>query len=621
MQDEELTAGPGETPAMPCRRNRPSRFPTRTALVQATLLVAVAVGSAWLLHRSDSNDQSKHLALEAKAQAELVAHAVQEASSSADPHRLLRILECSIRGGNILAAAVLDSSGTVVAHTNLSRTGTKIEAPSLLPGSDGSELASSLFGKTSGELVVRPLLSSNGETGVVALLLPDDALAGTARRWILYLFPAALVMLAFFAVNRSAIRSALKPASDGLDKLASAVGWRGDPEQCPAATDVKYGQVIQDTVSRIQALTQSNDELMVTNRLFKFENKRMKMILDHFPDGLIVMDVLGKTAFMNKKAVRTLGLPADDERTWSPEEPPVEVLRTIREVDKAGQVLISFGEEEARREILCSRIPMTTSAGKSMATLYALRDVTAQNSAVKAQAEFLSQITHELKAPLNTVLAYTDMLSDDSELNKEERREFHNTLTSEAHRMGQLISNLLQLSRIQLGDLSGRFSLIKPGTLIKDQVDSIKIQAEDNGLRLDLHVPENLASIRGDKDLLGVAVTNLISNALKYTPQGGSIRVRAVEEDEGILFEVKDTGVGIPDEILPNIFDRFFRSNQELVQQKPGSGLGLALVKEIVELHNGRITVESSVKSGTRFQIWLPALEVASKLNATEALT
>ena len=99
MHDKTLTAGPGESAAMPCQNKRPSRFPTRAALVQAILLVALAVGAAWLLHRWDSIDQSRHLDLQAKAQAELVAHAAQEPSSSSDSHRLLRILECSVRGG------------------------------------------------------------------------------------------------------------------------------------------------------------------------------------------------------------------------------------------------------------------------------------------------------------------------------------------------------------------------------------------------------------------------------------------------------------------------------------------------------------------------------------------
>jgi signal transduction histidine kinase len=592
--------------------------------MHALLLIALAAGSALLLQRWDSIEQSRHNETQARAQVELIAYAAQPLPRTDDPHRLLRILECSVRSGYILAGAVMDSSGVVVAHTDLSSRGKQIDVGTLLHYSGDSYESgaqSALFGDTSGRLFVRPLFSEAGESGAAAVLMPDNLLAGTARGLMISLFPVALVLLAFSVVNRSAIRGALTPAAEGLDRLAHAVGWQSDPERPNPVQDVKYDEVIDGTVTRIEDLTRNNDELMVTNRLYEFENHRMKMILDHFPEGLIVMDVIGKTAFINKRASRILGIPSDGDKAWSPEEPPVEVLRTIREIDKTGQVLIPFGEGEAQRQILCSRIPLSTPIGKPMGTLYAMRDVTAQSSAVRAQAGFLSQITHELKSPLNTVLAYTEMLAEGSELDKEEQKEFHNTLTSEAHRMGQLINNLMQLSRIQMGDLSARFSLVKPGALLKDQVESIKIQAEDSDLKLDINVPDNLPTIRGDKDLLGVAVTNLISNALKYTQAGGKISVRAIEDEEGIVFNVQDTGIGISEESLPRIFDRFFRSEDEAVQERPGSGLGLALVKEIVELHNGRITVASTPGSGTLFQIWLPAPEITSRLNATEALT
>lgn len=625
MPEQQTAVGTGSQPARGNRSHRSLRLPTRAALIQGAVLIGLALGSGLLMNRRDSIDRSKQIARQAGIRTDLIAHAAQPSSSSwEESARLLRILECGARAGDILAGAVIDSSGTVVAHTSLSQIGTRVETPghmSSSPGESQSGLIERLFDGSPGKFMMRPLLDSEGETGTLALLLPLYNPAYNAGQLFLYLLPAGLVLLAFLAVNQSTMRSALKPAAESFTRLAGAVDWKIDPEQGDPGADAGYNQVVQDTVARIHALTQSNDELTLTNRLFRFENNRMKMILDHFPDGLIVMDILNKTAFMNKRAIRVLGLNPDDEKTWSPQEPPVEVLRTIREIDKAGQLVIPVGGEESQRQILCSRIPLTTSGGKTMGTLYAMRDVTAQNSAVKTQAEFLSQVTHELKAPLNTILSHADLLADGNELQSEDRKEFYNTLTSETHRMGQLIGNLLQLSRIQMGNLTAQFNLVKPGSLTKSLAESLKIQADDNGQRLDISVPENLPSIRGDKDLLGVAINNLLSNALKYTPEGGRISVRATEEDQGVIFEIKDTGIGIPDEALPHIFDRFYRSEQELVQMRPGSGLGLSLVKEIVELHNGRITVESTAKSGTRFLIWLPALEVGSKLNPVGALT
>jgi signal transduction histidine kinase len=250
-----------------------------------------------------------------------------------------------------------------------------------------------------------------------------------------------------------------------------------------------------------------------------------------------------------------------------------------------------------------------------------MRDMTAHHAANRAQAEFLSQVTHELKAPLNTIVTYVEELAEDGGLTLEERKEYFNTLNAEATRMAKLISNLLQMSRIQMGNLSASLSLVKPVSLIREQTESLVLQAEDRGLTLDVNISENLPPVHGDKDLLGVAVNNLISNAIKYTPSGGKISVRALAVDGGVRLEVKDTGVGIPAEIQSRIFERFFRSDQEHIQDQPGSGLGLSLVREIVEIHKGRIFVESEIGRGSKFVVWLPCRKVSSRLEPAEALT
>jgi len=247
--------------------------------------------------------------------------------------------------------------------------------------------------------------------------------------------------------------------------------------------------------------------------------------------------------------------------------------------------------------------------------LFHLRDVTAQQAAQQAQAEFLSQISHELKSPLNTIVAYVEALDDEELVGAEERREFYNTINQEAMRMARLISNLLQLSRIQLGNLSARFGFVKADALLRDMAASVTAQIEQHGLKLDLQVPENLPPLFGDKDLLGVAVTNLLSNAIKYTPSGGRISLRAAEDEKGITVEVADTGIGIPPEAQAKIFERFARSDQEEVQQQSGTGLGLALVREIAEIHEGNVTLESEIDSGSRFRLWIPSREAGTRFD------
>ena len=187
--------------------------------------------------------------------------------------------------------------------------------------------------------------------------------------------------------------------------------------------------------------------------------------------------------------------------------------------------------------------------------------------------------------------------------------------------MAQLISNLLQLSRIQLGSLSAQRGFVKPSPLVTDQASSLRAAAEDQHLTIETSVPETLPALYGDKDLLGVAITNLITNAIKYTDAGGRISVSAAAVGDGISIEVEDTGIGIPQDEQSRIFERFARSDQERVQERAGSGLGLSLVKEIAEIHDGRVSVESEVGRGSCFRMWLPSREAGTRADVVEALT
>lgn len=161
---------------------------------------------------------------------------------------------------------------------------------------------------------------------------------------------------------------------------------------------------------------------------------------------------------------------------------------------------------------------MVDASGEVTGTVFALRDITQQESANRAQSEFISQISHELKAPLNTIVTYVDALADPELLTEDERREYYNNLNSEAQRMARLISNLLEISRIELGGLSARFNFLKPTILLKDLAANAIAQMEAQGQTFHATVPENLPALFGDKDLLSVAFSNLVANAIKYTP-------------------------------------------------------------------------------------------------------
>jgi two-component system sensor histidine kinase SenX3 len=151
--------------------------------------------------------------------------------------------------------------------------------------------------------------------------------------------------------------------------------------------------------------------------------------------------------------------------------------------------------------------------------------------------------------------------------------------------------------------------------MISDLTDSLRAQAEGSGLTFETDIPENLPALHGDKDLLGVAITNLITNAFKYTASGGRVSVSAAAEESDVIIEVADTGIGISNEDQARVFERFFRSDHAEVRQRTGSGLGLSLVAEIAEIHDGSVSVESQIGKGSKFRLRLPSREVGSRLN------
>ncbi len=594
----------------------------RRVLLQIGVLLLLALATTWLLQRGRAIDEAAQLSARGRSLAELVAQAVGPQVSFEDSPRLLRILECAAREGHITAGAVLDSSGNVLAHTDVARTGMRILLPPLAASDPGTHLAGQvpmLFGQANGKVLLQPLVSPHGPAGTVALLVPEPPRGIFGRDAMRIFLPAALLLLAFVGLTQATIRWAVRPTAEFLERLAHVLERKAEDGTPDSARSPCGDRVMEDAVTRIHALSAATEKLTIENRVLDYERKRMALILDRLPDGMIVTDALGKVILVNRAAAGLLHIPRDDQGNWSLQQLPAQVDHLLSAAQRSGQTLVTVDEEDHPRQVMVSRIPLSPSGNRAGQTLFALRDMTAQQAAQNAQAEFLSQISHELKAPLNTIVTYVEALADESLLSQEERREFFNTLNAEAMRMARLIGNLLQLSRIQLGNLSAQFGLVKPATLILELTEALRAQAETRGQSLQVDVPENLPALRGDKDLLAVSITNLITNAIKYTPQGGRIAIRATESEGGIVIAVEDSGIGIPEDARARIFERFVRSDQPEVRDTPGSGLGLALVKEIVEIHEGHITVQSQLGAGSVFQIWLPIREVGTRLDIAAA--
>ena len=236
-----------------------------------------------------------------------------------------------------------------------------------------------------------------------------------------------------------------------------------------------------------------------------------------------------------------------------------------------------------------------------------IRDKTEQNRLEKMRSDFIANVSHELRTPISMLQGYTEAILDGVVTSEEERNEMIRIIYDEAQRMGRLVTDLLDLARMSAGFI----------TLDKDEVPAVaSIERMTNKfaqvakekkvhLQYDSQVDEQLW-IQIDEDRIEQVLTNLIDNAIRHTPEGQSVTVRLTEVQSYLRVDVQDTGVGIPEADLPYVFERFYKADKARTRSKGGTGLGLAIAKNIVEAHEGNITVTSKQNVGTTFTFYLP---------------
>lgn len=242
-----------------------------------------------------------------------------------------------------------------------------------------------------------------------------------------------------------------------------------------------------------------------------------------------------------------------------------------------------------------------------LGTVSVFRDITPEVEADRAKTEFISTVSHELRTPMTSIKGYVDLLllGSAGPLSEMQRR-FLQIVKSNADRLKLLVDDLLDISRIESGRLQLDLRPVPLEAAVEAVVASLKARLDEKNQRLELDLPAFLPPVQADKDRLIQILMNLVSNAHKYTPEGGQIRIRACVEGEAVHVAVSDTGIGIPPEALPRIFERFYRVDDPRVQETPGTGLGLSIVKALVEMHGGRIWVESEVGRGSTFHFTIP---------------
>jgi len=225
--------------------------------------------------------------------------------------------------------------------------------------------------------------------------------------------------------------------------------------------------------------------------------------------------------------------------------------------------------------------------------------------------EFVALVSHELRTPLTSIIGYLEMVVEEGgETLSWEQQSFLSTVQRNVSRLSRLVDDLLFIARIDAGRMEISRRQVDLGRVLEEAVDAVRPVADGKGVALDLEVGP-LSTVAGDRARLAQLLDNLVSNAVKFTPSGGRVSIRASNGSGRVRVEVTDTGIGIPSDELPRLFTRFYRASTARTTETPGTGLGLAISQSIAEAHGSRIAVESAPGLGTTFAFELPVADAA----------
>jgi PAS domain S-box-containing protein len=345
------------------------------------------------------------------------------------------------------------------------------------------------------------------------------------------------------------------------------------------------------------------------------EKSKTLTIINHMADGVLVTDQNGCIVLNNPAVTRMLGLEEESPlgkhlSEWTGNEDLARMLEKVLSMGSSQNRGISqelaLGDPP-KNFFVAHSAPIRSEQGEVFGSVTIFNDVTWLKELDQMKSEFVNMVSHELRSPLSSIRQKLSLIVDGltGEINEEQKQ----IVSRVQHRIDGLIgmiSSLLDLARIEAGRLVQQKERIALSEIIDEVVELMDQEVEKKGLKFEVTIDAQLFPVHADRQSMETVITNLLSNAVKYNREGGRVSISARNRGEFVEVKVADTGVGISEENLPRIFDKFYRIRSEYTRKVIGSGMGLPLVKAIVEAHFGTISVESESGEGTTFTVLLP---------------
>jgi two-component system phosphate regulon sensor histidine kinase PhoR len=441
------------------------------------------------------------------------------------------------------------------------------------------------------------ILKNNAPLALVRVALPlqqVNANIASLQRVLIaatVLVTAIALLLAVLIAGR--ITRPVRSLTQSAWKLASS-----DPAVQPIPpTKDEIGQLAQVFNIMSTRLSGQIDDL-------ETERATLDAVLQKMTDGVLIVDELGRVQLVNPAAVKMFSIsqPAPIGK------PLIEVVRH-HQPEEMWQRCRATGEAqrldfEVGHRLSLNGIATSLSPAISGSTLLLFQDLTRQRQTEAMRRDFISNVSHELRTPLAALKALTETLQTGALEDPPAAHRFLEQMETEVDSLSLMVSELLELSRIESGRVPLNLAATAPLEIVNPAVERLRLQAERNGLVLSVECSDDLPLVLADATRVQQVVVNLLHNAIKFTPSGGHVTVSVSQPNREICFAVSDTGIGIAAEDLPRIFERFYKVDRS--RATSGTGLGLAIARHLVEAHGGRIWVESEVGKGSTFFFTIP---------------
>jgi len=513
-----------------------------------------------------------------------------------------------------LEIQVIDANGIIVSASGqpeglVGQKNTQTEVSRALQGISGNERTMIDADGKRKRAVAMPVRSDGKIIGAVYVVASMEGLFETMNRIKQFLFTGTVIALGLTAVLGIIVSNMITAPIKEITRRASQMAVGNLNQRVNVRADDEIGQLgnaFNDMTYRLKEALSSIEE----------EKEKLASILSNMSDGVIAADEFGRAMVMNRRARAMLDL-RETERVEGRDVLELLGLDRSQVEPKAwteGAVLTVPLHADGGGEALTVRAtfsPIHSRERGVSGTVLLLHDVTEQEKMDASRKEFVANVSHELRTPLTTIKSYLEALDEGAIEDKALAARFLGVTRNETERMIRLVNDLLHLSRFDSRQTALSVERAEMAAMLEEVTDRFSFQARQRGMDIDVAIEGAVPPVEVDRDAVDQVLDNLVSNAIKYSPDGGSIRLSARPAGVAGWVEVtvRDEGIGIPKKDLNRIFERFYRVDKARSRDMGGTGLGLSIALEIVKAHGGSIRIESEPGQGTAVVFTLPAFK------------